>query len=219
MLVKATKEEEEEEEKMIHWPNSEPTELEKRDNSGTLTGAVSLIIGTTIGSGILALPQKTYTAVTYWTWQYGIHLPYSIIHHLTILYWQGFIPSATSMVVCWAFLLVEALLLAEVNVFLRHNRKNDSDSEDVISFKTMAQETLGDWGANVATWTYVFLAYTSMVAYASKSGDLLSPFFSFIPSPMLAALFTTLVASIIFLGENNAAYQINQWLTASMIGR
>lgn len=50
---------------MIHWPNSEPTELEKRDNSGTLTGAVSLIIGTTIGSGILALPQKTYTAVTY----------------------------------------------------------------------------------------------------------------------------------------------------------
>lgn len=141
--------------------------------------------------------------------------------------WQGFIPSVTAMVICWAFLLVEALLLAEVNVFLRLAQMKKTKAadnvtvvkEDVISFKSMAQETLGDWGANVATWTYVFLAYTSMVAYASKSGDLLSQFFSFIPSPMLAALFTTLVASIIFLGENNVAYQINQWLTASMIGR
>lgn len=66
MLVKATKEEQEEGEDMIHWrPHSEPTELEKKDSSGSFVGAVSLIIGTTVGSGILALPQKTYTTVTF----------------------------------------------------------------------------------------------------------------------------------------------------------
>ncbi|XP_019247830.1 PREDICTED: uncharacterized protein LOC109227215 isoform X5 [Nicotiana attenuata] len=59
---------------------------------GTVAGAVALIIGTSIGSGILALPQKTSPA--------------------------GIIPSSIAMTMCWAFLLVEALVLVEINVGL-----------------------------------------------------------------------------------------------------
>lgn len=36
---------------------------EASSKKGTIAGAVALIIGTSIGSGILALPQKTYPAV------------------------------------------------------------------------------------------------------------------------------------------------------------
>lgn len=38
----------------------------------------------------------------------------------------------------------------------------------------MAQETLGVWGGNLATVAYLFLRYTCVVAYTSKSGEVLS---------------------------------------------
>ncbi|CAA6655239.1 unnamed protein product [Spirodela intermedia] len=85
------------------------------------------------------------------------------------------------MAACWAFLMLEALLLAEVNVSLmREQRKNEGErgevgrSLEVISFRTMAEETLGEWVAHAATVAYVFLAYTSTTAYAAKAGELLS---------------------------------------------
>lgn len=40
----------------------EPVKISKK--KGTIAGAVSLIIGTSIGSGILALPKKTSPAVS-----------------------------------------------------------------------------------------------------------------------------------------------------------
>ncbi|XP_052200166.1 uncharacterized protein LOC127806731 isoform X3 [Diospyros lotus] len=123
-----------------------PNSAQKR---GTLAGAVALIIGTSIGSGILALPQKTSPA--------------------------GLLPSSITLITCWAFLLIEALLLVEINVGLLRKREKraEEDELEVISIRTMAQETLGEWGGTLATVTYVFLGYTSMVAYASKSGLLL----------------------------------------------
>lgn len=35
---------------------------------------------------------------------------------------------------------------------------------EVISIRTMAQETLGELGGTIATLTYLFLGYTSMIA-------------------------------------------------------
>ncbi|CAL4921799.1 unnamed protein product [Urochloa decumbens] len=69
---------------------------------GSVAGAVALIVGTSIGSGILAVPQSTAPA--------------------------GFIPSAACMVTCWAFLVAEALLIAEINVHLRRRRNKDGVS-------------------------------------------------------------------------------------------
>lgn len=51
-------EEEEEEEE-------EPEKIELSKRTGTVSGAVALIVGTSIGSGILALPMKASPAVSH----------------------------------------------------------------------------------------------------------------------------------------------------------
>ncbi|XP_047086120.1 tyrosine-specific transport system-like [Lolium rigidum] len=162
---------------------------------GTVAGAVALIVGTSIGSGILAVPQSTAPA--------------------------GFVPSAVCMVTCWAFLVAEALLLAEINVHLRRKQKKDGDDGggglEVISMKSMAQETLGEWGGNLAATAYLFLSYTSMIAYTSKSGEVLARVIG-VPEPFSGGAFTAAVALLIAAGGTGVTAQVNQLLTFFMIG-
>ncbi|KAM0881907.1 hypothetical protein ACQ4PT_032631 [Festuca glaucescens] len=162
---------------------------------GSVVGAVALIVGTSIGSGILAVPQSTAPA--------------------------GFVPSAVCMVTCWAFLVTEALLLAEINVHLRRKQKKDGDDGGgglgVISMKSMAQETLGEWGGNLAATAYLFLSYTSMVAYTSKSGEVLARVIG-VPEPVSGGAFTAAVALLVAAGGTVVTAQVNQLLTFFMIG-
>ncbi|GMH11269.1 hypothetical protein Nepgr_013110 [Nepenthes gracilis] len=170
----------------------------KTDQKGTVGGAVALIVGTSIGSGILALPKKISPA--------------------------GFVPSSISMIICWGFLLVEALLLVDINVSLLRKKSEKKEKEnhmidklEVISIRTMAQETLGEWGQAIATVTYVFLGYTSMVAYCSKSGEILFHLIN-LPAPISSCFFTAIFTTIIMVGGARATDQVNQWLTTCMIG-
>uniref|UniRef100_A0ACD5X4E1 Uncharacterized protein n=2 Tax=Avena sativa TaxID=4498 RepID=A0ACD5X4E1_AVESA len=163
---------------------------------GSVAGAVALIVGTSIGSGILAVPQSTAPA--------------------------GFVPSAVCMVTCWAFLVTEALLLAEINVHLRRKQKKDGEDGgggglEVISLKSMAQDTLGEWGGNLAATAYLFLSYTSMVAYTSKSGEVLSHVIG-VPEPVSGGAFTAAIALLIAGGGTSVTAQVNQLLTFFMIG-
>ncbi|KAH9768279.1 hypothetical protein KPL71_011552 [Citrus sinensis] len=150
--------------------------IKNDQEKGTIAGAVALIIGTSIGSGILALPQKASPAV-------------------------------------------KPLILIEINVSLRRGkRKGEEENEfEVISIRTMAQETLGDWGGTLATVFYVFLGYTSIIAYCSKSGEILYHLLN-IPESVSGFLFTTVFTLLISIGGTRATDQFNQWLTASMIG-
>lgn len=129
-------------------------------------------------------------------------------------------PSSISLIICWAFLLIEALLLIEINVGLRKKmRKNEEESElEVISLRTMAQETLGDLGGTLATVTYVFLGYTSMIAYSSKSGEILFHLIN-LPVSVCGFLFTGIFTILISVGGTQGTDKVNQWLTISMIGR
>ncbi|XP_044460971.1 tyrosine-specific transport protein 2-like isoform X2 [Mangifera indica] len=163
------------------------------NEKGTVAGAVALVICTSIGSGILALPQKASPA--------------------------GILPSSILLIVCWGFLLIEALILIEINVNLRRKmRKKEQENElEVISIRTMAQETLGDSGGTLATITYVFLGYTSMIAYCSKSGEILFHLIN-LPESASGFLFTALFTLLISIGGTQTTDQVNQWLTASMIG-
>ncbi|KAJ0044478.1 hypothetical protein Pint_06059 [Pistacia integerrima] len=171
----------------------EPLKVVENKKKGTVAGAVALVIGTSIGSGILALPQKASPA--------------------------GIVPSSISLIVCWGFLLIEALLLVEINVNLRRKmRKNEQENElEIISIRTMAQETLGDWGGILATITYVFLGYSSMIAYCSKSGEILFHLIN-LPESVSGFLFTALFTLLISIGGTRTTDRVNQWLTASMIG-
>lgn len=128
---------------------------------------------------------------------------------------QGFLPSSISLIVCWVFLLIEALLLVEINVGLM--RKKGKNELEVISIRTMAQETLGDWGGTLATVAYVFLGYSSIVAYSSKSGEILFQLMD-LPAPVSGCLFTALFTMLVSIGGTRATDQVNQYLTASMIG-
>lgn len=123
------------------------------------------------------------------------------------------------MIVCWVFLLIEALLLVEINVGLRKkSRMKEEEQElDVISIRTMAQETLGDWGGSFATITYMFLGYTCMIAYCSKSGEILFHLMH-LPTSTSSFFFTLIFTALIIVGGTRATDQVNQWLTASMIG-
>lgn len=77
--------------------------------------------------------------------------------------------------------MVEALLLAEINVGLmkkkgkRKEKEEEAMEVEFISIRSMAQETLGDVGGSLAVVNYIFMSYVSMVAYTSKSGEILSP--------------------------------------------
>lgn len=129
------------------------------------------------------------------------------------------IPSSISIVICWGFLLIEALLLIEINVSMRRKKgKEDKGNElEVISIRTMAQETLGDWGGTLASVVYVFLSYTSMIAYSSKSGEILFHLIS-LPPPVSGFFFTSIFTLLICIGGTRATDQVNQLLTTSMIG-
>lgn len=132
------------------------------------------------------------------------------------------IQSSISLTLCWAFLLIEALLLIEINVRLlrkknMNNLKVDDEELKIISITTMAQETLGEFGGILATVTYVFLGYSSMVAYISKSGEILYHLTN-IPESISGIFFTALFTTLIFVGGTRTTDQVNQWLTTSMIG-
>uniref|UniRef100_A0A6V7QVQ1 Uncharacterized protein n=1 Tax=Ananas comosus var. bracteatus TaxID=296719 RepID=A0A6V7QVQ1_ANACO len=132
----------------------------------------------------------------------------------------GFIPIVISIIICWIFLVIEALLLAEINISLWKKSENDEreigEDLEVISLRTMAQETLGEFGGNLATVTYEFLAYTSMVAYASKSGEVLSHLIN-LPESISGNFFTLFVALLIVAGGTHITDRVNQWLTFSML--
>jgi len=132
---------------------------------------------------------------------------------------QGIIPSSISVIVCWIFLLIEAFLLVEINVALmsKKGRKEEENELDVISIRTMAQETLGDWGGTIATIAYVFLGYSSMVAYSSKSGEILFQLIN-LPAPVSGSLFTALFTMLVSILGTNATGRVNQYLTTSLIG-
>ena len=151
----------------------------------------------------------------------GVILPFWLYSYVQLSFTlQGVFPSSISLIICWAFLLIEALLLIEINVRLRiKKRKKEEESElEVISLRTMAQETLGDWGGTLATVTYVFLGYTSMIAHSSKSGEILFHLIN-LPESVSGFLFTGIFTILISVGGTKGTAQVNQWLTISMIGR
>lgn len=137
--------------------------------SGSLSSAIFLVAGTTVGAGILAIPAVTQES--------------------------GFLASAVACILCWAFMVVTGLLVAEVNV----NTMSELGSGGV-SLVSMAKRTLGSFGVQVASWSYILIHYTLLVAYIARSSGILTNFLG-IPVWESATLFSLVLGGICFFGS------------------
>ena len=106
--------------------------------------SIALVAGTTIGAGVLALPNVSYEV--------------------------GFVPSVFALVGSWIVMSISSLLIAEVGTNLA---KEDSKFEGK-SFLTLVGEVLGDNGGKAATFIYIVLHYALLVAYDAGAGDAFS---------------------------------------------
>ncbi|KAH0895989.1 hypothetical protein HID58_045557 [Brassica napus] len=138
---------EEEEEEVVEFQRlfSNLNRSTLKRESGSLSSAIFLVAGTTVGAGILAIPAVTQES--------------------------GFLASAVACILCWAFMVVTGLLVAEVNV----NTMSELGSGGV-SLVSMAKRTLGSFGVQVASWSYILIHYTLLVAYIARSSGILTNF-------------------------------------------
>lgn len=183
-------------------PLADETGCAEAPNSGSVLGAVALITGSTVGAGILALPETIAPA--------------------------GIGPSSAVLVGCWALLVCEALLLAEVNVAIMRERDEyrlahgRGHSPVTISLSEMAGRTLGDVGAAGTTGVYLFLCTTLLVAYIAKSGNIVSDASSAllpeaIPSSLAAMGFTMGMWGALSCGGVRLADAMNRGLTLTLL--
>lgn len=101
-----------------------------------LFGGILLVSGTTIGAAMLAMPISTGMA--------------------------GFLPSLILMIASWLFMTFTALLILEVNLWMKGD----------VNLMTMARLTLGRWGEWFSWATYLFLLYALTTAYIAASGPI-----------------------------------------------
>ena len=106
--------------------------------------AISLVAGTTVGAGILALPAVATEA--------------------------GFFPSAVALMGAWVFMATTGLLISEVCCNLV---KRDKGLEN-IGVLNMVKITIGPYGAAGAGIVYCFISYALLVAYIAEAGEIIS---------------------------------------------
>lgn len=114
--------------------------------------------------------------------------------------------------------MLEALLLAEVNVALMNRRhKEEKLHSEVLSLRTMAVQTMGPVGGIFTTVTYLLLSYTLLIAYIAKSGEVLSLMLN-LPIATAGAIFTLGFGSLLCFGGTKTTNSVNQVLTIMLIG-
>ncbi|CAN6840230.1 unnamed protein product [Brassica oleracea] len=178
---------EEEEEEVVEFQRlfSNLNRSTLKRESGSLSSAIFLVAGTTVGAGILAIPAVTQES--------------------------GFLASAVACILCWAFMVVTGLLVAEVNV----NTMSELGSGGV-SLVSMAKRTLGSFGVQVASWSYILIHYTLLVAYIARSSGILTNFLG-IPIWESATLFTLVLGGICFFGSQRFIGATNGVLVFGLI--
>ncbi|XP_052180240.1 uncharacterized protein LOC127793536 isoform X2 [Diospyros lotus] len=178
-------EEDEEEELELERLFSNLNKATLKREPGSLTSAIFLVSGTTVGAGILAIPAVTQES--------------------------GFLASAITCIICWVFMVVTGLLVAEVNV----NTMCELGSGGV-SLVSMAKRTLGTAGVQIACWSYIFIHYALLVAYVARSSDILTNFLG-IPLWESATLFSLLLGGICYIGSQRFIGAVNGVLIFGII--
>ncbi len=135
---------------------------------GHVLGGTFLIAGTTIGVGMLALPIATGEG--------------------------GYLPSLTTYLLSWIFMLCTGLLLLEVCLWLPKDA-------NLIS---MSERLLGRIGKTVCWVVYLFLFVTVMIAHVAGGGEVLHEILGTNMHPALSVLLYVLAFSpVVYLGTNS----------------
>ena len=132
----------------------------KGDHISTWVNQAVLVAGTTVGAGVLALPEVAQPS--------------------------GIIPSVMALSVTWAFMVCTGLLYAEIGSNLRAGDGQD----EALGVLNMIDRILGESVSKIAGIVYLFIHYTLLVAYISEAGNIINDTFSVqnIGSPVFAIL-------------------------------
>lgn len=114
-------------------------------------GCASLIAGTMVGAGVLALPAVSAPA--------------------------GFFPASAALIGTWFYMAASAMLSAEVAVHASCALGRPSG----VSLLSQARLTLGPAGAAVSSLSYVFLHFAVLVAYVTQGATIGQHIFANIP--------------------------------------
>jgi len=129
----------------------------------------------------------------------------------------GFGPSAVALVVAWAYMAASALLIAEVNVNTLCALGRTS-----VSIKSMAGQTIGETGSQVASVAYAFIHYALLVAYMLEGGKLLGelvpPLASAVTGVPDASIFAAIGGGALLLGSTAQVDKANSALFVGVIG-
>ena len=156
-------------------------------------GACALLVGTAIGGGFLALPYATAPA--------------------------GALPSAAVLTGCWAWLLAESLLIAELVMEASAERSRAGNSSAPVSFASLGYDAFGEAGGGAVSLTFIILMITTMVSQIAKGDALLAsvpmaPASAAVRCGVLAASVSTFAR----LASANMVSLINGALTVGFIG-
>jgi tyrosine-specific transport protein len=133
-----------------------------------LLGGILLIVGTSIGAGMLGLPVAAAQV--------------------------GFLGATILLFLVWAFMLMGAFLILEVNLLLPVN----------TNMVSMAKKTIGLPGQVLAWLVYLLLLYSLLCAYIAGGSGLLSQILSFtginLSTGTASILFTILFGLVVYAG-------------------
>lgn len=109
---------------------------------------------------------------------------------------SGFFPSLLILLIAWIFMLSTALLFSEL--LLQY--------PDLLSFTSLAERTLGNFGKLIIRLSFLFLFYSIIIAYLVKGGQLVQEVLdNIIPNlPFWSGAFilSLIVAITIFIGTS-----------------
>jgi tyrosine-specific transport protein len=166
--------------------SSQPGDILAGDNSDEID-AVALIAGTTIGAGVLALPNVSFPV--------------------------GFLPSTIGLLVGWLSMLVSSLLIAEVSTNLV---RQDKEFEGK-SYLSMISELLGRQGELACVALYIVLHYALLVAYDAGAGDVISRAFGIGEGTSVAAFSVIMGAICGFGSEKLVAFVNNAFFVVVIL--
>ena len=170
---------------------------ESSEMVGSVLGAVALITGSSVGAGVLALPDVSAPA--------------------------GFIPTTAGLLGCWALLSLEAMVMAEVNVAV--GTEGGQRAYRPTTLTQAIEATLGSSGAAFSTGIYLLTSYTLLVAYLCKGNEVVSSYamsmiagLDQLPPQTCGVVFGALMCLMLNSINTDGIDKLNRLMTALLLG-